>query len=66
MLAVLRAGFEYPMTVDTTPGRYILQRPRIRANRLQEGPWSQFHDPVLDPDDRERAQEVPTVEVNRA
>jgi len=53
------------MTVDATPGRYVLQRPGVCAHRLYLDTRGQVRDPILDPDDRERTQEPSAVHDHR-
>jgi len=65
VLAVPAAGLENGMTVDAKLGRYILQRPGVRAHRLYLDPRSQVRDPILNPDDRERTQEPSAVHDHR-
>lgn len=56
MLAMRTAALEDLVAVDTTPGRYVLQRPRVCADRLYDGSGRQMRDPVLEPDHWKRTE----------
>jgi hypothetical protein len=62
MLAILAVALDDLMAVDTTPGRYILERPRICADRLNSGSGSQARDPVLKPNYWKRTKQPPAIQ----
>ena len=53
------------MTVNTTPGWYIVERARIGTHHFHQGASSQPCNAILHPDDRHRAEQTAGIDHDR-